>query len=141
MGDTFDPEHTTRSVIGSRFTVGFTNILNTEGVPEHVLDTGVTVSRPDMGILLVLLAVKIRLLPEPDVPMPIFALELDQLYVVLATNEPPKLRFTLVPLHIFRFDKRVIVGVGFTLKVKDLLIPLHPLLNGTTMNRELMGTL
>ena len=33
------------------------------------------------------------------------------------------------------------VGVGFTLKVKDLLVPLQPLLKGTTMNRELMGTL
>lgn len=33
------------------------------------------------------------------------------------------------------------VGVGFTLKVKDLLVPLQPLLKGTTMNRELIGTL
>ena len=33
------------------------------------------------------------------------------------------------------------VGVGFTLKVKDLLVPLQPLLKGTTMNKELMGIL
>jgi hypothetical protein len=90
MGDTIDPEHNTRSGIGLRFTVGSTIILNTVGVPEHVLDTGVTVRRPDIGMLLVFAAVKDRALPEPEPAIPILVFVFVQLKVVFATDEPPK---------------------------------------------------
>ena len=51
--------------------VGFTMILKLPAVPVQALASGVTVMIPVSGILLVLVAVKLAILPVPVAAMPI----------------------------------------------------------------------
>jgi hypothetical protein len=116
-------------------------MLKAVGIPLQVLEEGVTVKDAMMGMLLVLFEVKMRLLADPVAPIPIPVFVFDQLKVVLATRDPPKDKFTVVPAHSILSAIGVMLGVGFTRTVKILAIPLHPLLKGVTENSELIGTL
>jgi hypothetical protein len=49
------------------------------GIPLQVLETGVTVNRATIGILLIFVAVNTILLPDPDAATPIPVLSLVQL--------------------------------------------------------------
>jgi hypothetical protein len=60
-------------------TVGFTVMLKTIGKPLQLLDTGVTVKRAVMGILLKFVEVNEMLLPDPEAPIPMPELSLVQL--------------------------------------------------------------
>jgi hypothetical protein len=63
--------------------LGFTVMIKEDGVPLHVTPllvyTGVTVMVPAITPDVLLVAVKLAISPEPDVPNPIAALLLDQL--------------------------------------------------------------
>lgn len=65
-------------------------MLNCVGIPKHVFDTGVTVTRPVIGMLLEFAAVKDRALPVPEPIIPILVFVFVQLKVVFATDDPPK---------------------------------------------------
>ena len=54
--------------------VGLIKILNCMGVPEQVLDTGVTVISAEMVVLKVLEAEKVAMLPTPVAANPIAVL-------------------------------------------------------------------
>ena len=65
--------------------LGFTEIVNTCGVPEQPLAVGVTVIVPTMGALVVLVVVKMAMLPAPLAAKPIPVLLLVQLNTVPVT--------------------------------------------------------
>ena len=67
------------SVMAFKPTVGFTVILKTMGKPLQLLDTGVTVKRAVMGILLTFVEVNTIVLPVPEAPIPMPVLSLVQL--------------------------------------------------------------
>lgn len=71
--------HTTWLAIGSTTGVGFTVIVNVIGVPGQPLATGVTVIVATSGALVILVATKLGMSPEPAGARPIAGLSLVQL--------------------------------------------------------------
>ena len=68
---------------------------------------------------------KLGMLPDPLAPKPTAVLLFDQLYVVPATA-PLKLTILLVaPVQSAWFDGAFTVGVGFTVMVKVIGVPLQ----------------
>ena len=118
-------------------------MLKLVGIPLQLLEIGVTNILPVIGILLILVAENERVLPavEPESPIPIATLSFVQLKVVLATVEPLKGKLISVPEHTTRSATGLILGVGFTTKLKFLVAPEQPLLKGVTVNNEAIGTL
>ncbi len=80
---------TTRLFTGSTEGIGFTFITIVNGLPEQVLDKGVTVIMVDMGPLEELVAVKEGIWPVPVTEAnPTAGLLLVQLNIVLVILEP-----------------------------------------------------
>jgi len=106
-----------------------TVMVNKVGVPVQVaaplVNCGVTVMVAVTGALVVLVAVKAAMSPEPVAASPMEISELTQLYTVPATlpeNETPKVE---VLWHKTWLGTALTVGMGFTVMVNDVGVPVH----------------
>jgi hypothetical protein len=95
--------------------IGFTRIENNCGVPEQLLDTGVTVMSALIGMLALLVDVKEAISPVPDDANPTAGLVLIQLYTVPGTLDPSNKIFPVgAPLQSVISAMGLRNGVGFT---------------------------
>lgn len=114
----------------------------------QLLETGVTVINPVMGILFRLVALKAGIEPLPVNGKPISVLEFTQLKLVPGTITfplavvPMKLmgRIVCVP-QIAISATGATDGIGFTRIVNCMGVPEHPFVKGTTVISELIGIL
>ena len=97
------------------------------GVPVHVspplVNVGVTVTVPAIGAVVVLVDTKL-ILPVPAAGNPMAVLLFVQLYTVAATG-PVKLAVTVVPAHVVWLATAFTDGVGFTVIVNILAVPVQ----------------
>ena len=97
------------------------------GVPVHVspplVNVGVTVTVPAIGAIVPLVDTKL-ILPVPDAGNPMAVLLFVQLYTVAATG-PVKLAVTVVPAHVVWLATAFTDGVGFTVIVNILAVPVQ----------------
>ena len=103
-------------------------IVNVFDAPAQVIPPlvyfGVTVIKPEIAALVVLVVTKEAILPEPEPARPIAVLLFDQSYVVPDTKEPDKVIIEdELPLQKAIFVWSATVGVGFTVIVNDLGVP------------------
>lgn len=94
-------------------------------LPVQPAAEGVTVIVAVIGALVVLMAVKAAILPVPDAASPIAVLLLVQLYTVPATAPVKFIAAVVDPLHKDWFATAFTVGVGFTVMVKLVGVPLQ----------------
>ena len=107
--------------------VGFTVIVNVIGVPGQPFATGVTVIVATTGTIPALVAVKLAILPVPEAARPILGVLFVQLYTVPATEFVVlnTTAFVAEPLHTTWLDTGLMIGVGLTVIVKVIGVPLQ----------------
>lgn len=94
-------------------------------LPVQPVADGVTVIVAVIGALVVLVAVNAAILPVPDAASPIVVLLLVQLYTVPATAPVKFIAVVVDPLHNDWLGTAFTVGVGFTVMVKVVGVPLQ----------------
>ena len=94
-----------------------------------------------MGILLILADTNEIGVPIPDALHPMPTLSFAQLKLVFATVEPINAILLATPAHSILSEIGLILGVGFTTKLKVRVVPEQPLLKGVTVNNAEIGTL
>lgn len=125
------PAH--NSWLPTKFTlgVGFTVMVNIIGVPVQLIPlvkTGVTVIVATCGVVPKLVALNDGILPLPFGPSPIDVLLFVQLYVIV----PPVLGLlnimgvVIVWLHSAMSGLSSTTGLGFTVMVNDIVVPIQP---------------
>jgi hypothetical protein len=88
-----------------------------------------------------LVATKLAMLPAPLAAKPIEGVSLTQLNVVPATAPVNVMSAVLAPLHNTWSVGSTTVGVGFTVIVKFVVLPAHPLNTGVTVMVDTTGVL
>jgi len=121
--------------------VGFTVISNVLVGPGQLLAVGVMVTVAVIGVLPVLVAVKVPMLPLPDAAKPMVALLFVQAYVVPATGPVKFTAIVAAPLHNVWSATLSTVGVGFTVMVKVSGVPGQPFAVGVTVTVDVTGAL
>jgi len=111
--------------------VGFTVIVKLIGVPVQVrpplLNVGVIVIVVDTGAFVRLMPVNAGILPTPLAALnPIFVLLFVQLYTVFVTGPLTVTAVVLVPWHTVWFAIAFTAGVGFTVIVNVIGVPVQP---------------
>jgi len=89
------------------------------------LAVGVTVIVAVIGLAVALVAVKAAILPVPDAARPIAVLLLVQLNVVPATAPAKVMAVVVAPLHSVWLATALTVGVGFTVIVNVIGVPVQ----------------
>jgi hypothetical protein len=113
--------------------VGLTVIVKVVAVPGQPAFTGVTVIVAVTGDVVLLVAVKDAISPVPLAARPIDVVLFVQLKVVLL-NEPLKATAVVAaPLHSVWLETVFTVGVGFTVMVNVLAVPVQPFFTGVTV--------
>ena len=110
---------------GATTGVGFTVMVNVVGVPAQPLAVGVTVIVAVTGELVVFVAVKAAILPVPLAARPIDVLLFVQLNVVPATAPVKVIAVVVAPLHNVWLATAFTVGVGFTVMVNVIGVPVQ----------------
>ena len=121
--------------VATAFGVGFTSTVAVIGVPGHPLAVGVIVKVTVTGALVVLVSVPLMLpLPLAAMPVTVAVLSLVQLKVVPVTLPLSTIVVIAVAEQIV-CDAGVAIafGVGLTVMVKLVDVPVHPLATGVTV--------
>ena len=105
--------------------VGLTVIVNVIDGPLQPLATGVTVIVAVTGALVVFVAVKAAILPVPDAARPMLVLLFVQLNVVPPTAPVKLIAVVVAPLHSVWLATAFTVGVGFTVIVNVIGVPVQ----------------
>ena len=105
--------------------VGLTVIVKIIGVPAHPLAVGVTVIVATTGALVTLVATKLAMLPLPAAANPIDGALFVQLNTVPATVPTKFTAVVLAPLQSTWFATEATVGVGLTVIVKLIDVPVQ----------------
>lgn len=121
--------------------VGFTCISNVVGVPVHPFADGVTVTVDVMAVVPVFVAVKEAMLPIPVPLSPVAVLLLAQSKVVPLTPPVNVTAVVAAPLQTVWLDTVFTVGVGFTVTVNELGVPVQLLATGVTVIVDVIGAL
>ena len=121
--------------------VGFTVMVKDWGGPVHPLAEGVMVMIAMIGLLVELVAVNDGILPLPLAASPMAGLLFVQLNAVPETVSLKLTEPVVVPLQTVWSGGSLTVGVGFTVKVKDWGVPVHPLAVGVTVMVAMIGLL
>jgi hypothetical protein len=116
-------------------------IVKLLGVPEQLLETGVTSIFPVMGILLTLVRVKLLILPIPLAAKPIAGLVFVHWYCVPGTTEPVNNNAMDVPPQYVTLLLGFTLGTGFTKIEKVRVTPEQEFDIGVTVNTLTIGTL
>lgn len=119
--------------------VGLTVMVKVLSGPVQVLALGVTVTVPLIGAVVELVAVKEAILPEPLPANPMFVLPLTHAKPVPATGPVKVTGADEAPLQRVWFAIASTVGVGLTVMIKVMGVPVHPLAVGVTVRVPLMG--
>ena len=122
---TVTPAHTVWLACAFTVGVGLTVIVKLIGVPAHPLAVGVTVIVATTGALVILVATKLAMLPLPAAASPIDGALLVQLNTVPATVPTKFTAAVLAPLHSTWLPTAATVGVGFTVIVKLIGVPVQ----------------
>ena len=109
--------------------VGFTVIVNVIGVPVQVVpplvNVGVTVIVAVTATAVAFVPMKLAILPVPDAPSPMEVLLLVQLYTVPAAVPVNVTAAVGAPLHTVWLACAVTVGVGLTVIVNVIGVPVQ----------------
>ena len=109
--------------------VEFTVMVNVLGVPGQLMpplvNTGVTVMVAVTGVLPVLMAINDGMVLVPLAPNPMDGLLLIQLYVVGTTGPVMVTAAVAVPLHTVLLAMVFTAGVGFTVMVNVIGVPVQ----------------
>lgn len=127
------PLHKVWSPILSTVGVGFTVMVNVEGVPAQLLADGETVIVAVTGAIPLLMALNAGISPVPDAASPMLGVLFTQSYVVLATDPPKLMAVVCTPLHKVWFDMLSTVLVGLTVMVNVVGVPVQLLAVGVTV--------
>ena len=99
--------------------LGLMVMVKLMGVPEHPLSVGVTVICPEIGAIVVLVAVKLLIFPPPAAPRPICVDEFVHVNVVPAGVPVKAGTVTELFAHAVTGDMGFTDGVGFSVTVAD----------------------
>lgn len=105
----------------------------------HPFAAGITVTVPEIEDVVVFVALNDGMFTLPDGPSPIAVLELTHVNVVPLTVPVKLMAVVKEPLHKVWFVSVFIVGVGLTVIVKTVGVPLHPLDDGVTVTVAITG--
>ncbi len=108
--------------------IGFTVIVNVIGAPGQLTPpvyTGVTVMVATWATLVALVATKLAILPVPDAASPIDVLLFVQLYTVPGTLPLKLMAAVLDPLHNTWLVTGFTFGVGLTVMVNVIGVPVQ----------------
>lgn len=119
--------------------VGFTVMVNVLGVPGHPLAVGVTVMVAVTGVVPVLVAVNTPMFPLPEAAKPMEGVLFVQENVLPGTGPLMLMAVLLPPLQMVWLAMAFTVGVGFTVMVNEVGVPVHPLAVGVTVMVAVMG--
>ncbi len=119
--------------------VGFTVIVNDDGVPGHPLTAGVTEMLAEMGAVPGLVEVKEGIFPVPLEASPMAVLSLDHVNVPPAGVDVKLVAETISLLQTDKFAGTVTVGVGLTVMVYVEGTPGHPLMVAVTEMVAMIG--
>ena len=119
--------------------VGFTVMVKICEAPVQPFAVGVTVKVAVTGVVPVLTAVNDPMLPLPEAGSPMELLLFVQLNVVLLTAPVKLMAVVGLPLHIAWLPGLTTVGVGLTVTVKFMGVPVHPLAVGVTVTVVVTG--
>ena len=123
------PLQTVWLAIGVTDGVGFTVIVNVTDAPVQVVPplvyVGVTVIVAVTGAVVALVAVKLAILPVPDAARPIVVLLLVQLYIVPDTGPAKVTAAVGEPLHNTWLATGFTAGIGFTVMVNVIGVPVQ----------------
>lgn len=125
---TVAPLHTVWLATAFTDGIGFTVIVNVIGTPGQLTPpvyTGVTVMVATWATFVALVATKLAILPVPDAARPIDVLLLVQLYTVPGTLPLKLMAAVLDPLHNTWLATGLTSGVGFTVMVNVIGVPLQ----------------
>lgn len=123
--------------------VGLTVMVNVRGVPVQVtpplVKLGVTVMVATTGVCVVFTAVKAAMLPVPLAARPIEGVLLVQLYTVPVTAPLNVTAVVADRLHTTWLDTAFTVGIGFTITVAVIGVPVQPLALGVIVKVTVTG--
>lgn len=124
-----DPLQTNWSAGWLTLAVGFTVMVNVVAVPEQLMpplvNVGVTVIVAVTGVLPVLIAINDGMALAPLAPRPIEVLLLVQLYTVPAKGPVKVTAVVAAPAHTVWFATVFTAGVGFTVMVNVIGVPVQ----------------
>lgn len=101
--------------------------------PAHPFADGVTVIVAVVGVAPLLTAVKLAISPRPAAARPIEVLSFVQLNCVPATVPVKRAAFVVLPLQSTWLATAATVGVGLTVMVNVLDVPVQPFADGVTV--------
>ena len=119
--------------------VGFTVIVNENGDPVHPFADGVTVMVATIADVPALVAVNEGISPFPLAVSPMDGWSLVHAKVVPATGPPKVMAVVVAPLQYVALPIGLTAGVGLTVIVKDIDVPVHPLADGITLIIAITG--
>lgn len=131
--------HSTWLLTAATVGVGLILIVKVVAAPVHPFAEGVTVIVAVVGAAPVLTAVKLAISPRPAAAKPIEVLSLVQLNCVPTTVPVNSAALVVAPLHSTWLATAATVGVGFTVMVNVLDVPVHPAADGVTVIVEMIG--
>jgi hypothetical protein len=134
-----DPAHTVWLPTAFTVGVGVTVMVNARGVPGHPLAVGVTVMVAVTGVAPAFTPLKAAMFPLPEAPKPMDGLLFVQAKDVPVMGPPKFTAVTGAPLHTVWLGTAFTVGVGFTVMVNEVGVPVQPAAVGVTVMVAVMG--
>jgi hypothetical protein len=119
--------------------VGLTVIVKVIGVPVQPFAAGITVIVATTGDVPAFIAVNEAMSPVPFAASPMVGWSFVHAKVVPATGPPKVMAVVVAPLQYAALPIGLTAGVGLTVIVKDIDVPVHPLADGITLIIAITG--